>query len=66
MKKIPFNKMLLTKPTIIAIIAALYAIWMISSFDSKMIVLAFVIIFACIPIYFLTVRRYLSPEEAKA
>lgn len=63
MKRIPFNKMLFTKPAIIALIAALYAVWMISSFEAQMIVLAFVIIFACVPIYFLTVRRYLPPKE---
>jgi len=56
--KKPLRHLVMNKSFIIAFLAAAYAAWMISSFESRIITLAFILILCCIPVYFLTIRKY--------
>jgi len=56
--KLALTKTLMIKSMIIPLLAAIYAIWMISSFGSKIISVGVILILFCIPIYFFTVRKY--------
>lgn len=56
-KKIAFTKLFYGKAFVIAILASGYCLWMISSFDSSMIVVSAVIILLCIPIYKFTLKK---------
>jgi basic amino acid/polyamine antiporter, APA family len=48
----------LSKSFMIALLAALYSAWMISSIELTIILIGVLMIAACIPIYFFTVRKY--------
>lgn len=50
--------MLLTRSAIISILAAIYAIWMISSMNAEIIKIGFFIVVFCIPVYYLFIRKY--------
>jgi APA family basic amino acid/polyamine antiporter len=49
---------ILTKSIIIPLLAALYSIWMISSFSKEILGVAIVLVMICVPIYVCVVRRY--------
>jgi APA family basic amino acid/polyamine antiporter len=51
-------QMVKSKSFIIALLAAIYAAWMISSFESRILSLGIILILLCIPIYLLTIRKY--------
>lgn len=53
-----FRHMVRSNSFIVAILAAIYAVWMISSFDSKIISMGMIIVLLCIPVYLLTIRKY--------
>lgn len=52
-------KSLFTKHMLITLLAAGYSIWMILSFNTKIISIGIMLILLCIPIYFFTVRKYI-------
>lgn len=52
------SKILSSKAMGVAILAALYGIWMIASFDLSFIIFTAALISLCIPIYYFTVRQY--------
>lgn len=49
---------LFSKSSIIAILAAAYAIWMISSMNAIVIKVGFLTILCCIPVYYFFIRKY--------
>lgn len=49
-----------TRSMIVALLAALYSIWMISSFSLNIMGVAALIILFCIPVYYFFVRKYSS------
>lgn len=62
-EKISVFQMLFSKTTLVSLFAALYAIWMISSLDIKIIGIGLTLILFCMPIYFFFIRKYaLSPS----
>lgn len=56
------HKALLNKSLIIPALASLYGVWMISNFEINTISISVLLVLACIPIYFFTVRKYAVPE----
>lgn len=62
MYKQPLHHILLSKAFIITLLASAYAIWMISSFNHQILISAIALLGICIPIYFLTVRKYAEPS----
>lgn len=57
------KKAFLHKSMLIPLLAALYSIWMISSFNKVVIGISILLILCCIPIYFLIIRKYADPQE---
>lgn len=58
-----FRHKLKSKSTIVSVLAAAYAIWMISSMNSHVIKVAFIIIACCIPVYYCFIRRYVHAHQ---
>lgn len=54
------RKILLNKSSIICLLAAAYAIWMISSMDAHTIKVGFLAILCCVPVYYLVIRKYVD------
>lgn len=50
----------IVKHSIVPVLAAIYSIWMISCFDYDTIVITAAIVALCIPLYLLTVRKYVT------
>lgn len=59
-KKISLTQLIFSKSWIIAVLAAIYSIWMISSLETKVIVIGAVILLLCIPLYYFVIRKYTS------
>ncbi|VVC77253.1 Arginine/agmatine antiporter [Aquicella siphonis] len=55
-----FLRVLFTKSMLIALLAAAYSGWMISSFDAQIVGIALLIILFCIPVYYFIIRKYAS------
>jgi APA family basic amino acid/polyamine antiporter len=55
--KASFKHMITNKSTIISILAAAYAIWMISSMNAITIKFGFITILCCIPIYYFFIQK---------
>lgn len=53
-----FIKVMLRRATLIGLLAALYALWMIAHFEFDVIITSLIITALCIPIYYFTVRKY--------
>ena len=61
--KKPLHYILLSKSLIVTGVAAAYTIWMISSFNTKILSMGMIMLLLCIPIYFFTVRKYVHTTE---
>jgi APA family basic amino acid/polyamine antiporter len=48
---------------LIALLAAVYSIWMISSFETSIISVGVILILLCIPVYFLVIRKYAEADN---
>jgi APA family basic amino acid/polyamine antiporter len=55
--KLPLHHLFYSKSLYIALLAAAYAMWMIASFSSTIIIVGIVLILICIPIYFFTIKN---------
>jgi len=53
-----FMQTFFTKSMIIPLLAAFYAVWMISSFSAQIIGVGFILILLCVPIYIFVVKKY--------
>lgn len=53
---------LFKKSTLVALLAAAYAIWMISSMQGTIIKMAFIIISCCVPVYYCFIRKYAKQD----
>ncbi|MBV9575944.1 MAG: amino acid permease, partial [Gammaproteobacteria bacterium] len=56
--KLPLHHIIFSKSFFITILATLYSVWMISSFNHLILLTGISLLLLCIPIYFLTVRQY--------
>lgn len=57
-ERLPLQKTLISKSFLITVLASLYSGWMITSFESRIVIVGLMLILFCIPVYFLTIRKY--------
>lgn len=56
--KLPLYQVLFSKSLFVTGLACAYSIWMISSFETNIILISVGLILLCLPVYFLTIRKY--------
>lgn len=61
--KMPWSSLFLSKSLIITVLASAYSVWMISSFDITTLLIGLILILICVPLYFMTVKKYEDIES---
>lgn len=57
------GELLKHKSTIISIVAAIYALWMVASMNASTIKIAAIMVCSCVPFYYFVIRKYVDAKH---